>query len=61
MKDEIYLLLQPGDLIDFDHPSLGRLSLPVLEIIGLDFIRLNIPGADDEIWDFHDDCIGPPF
>jgi hypothetical protein len=60
MKTEIYPLLQPGDLIAFDHPSLGRLSLPVLEIIGLDFIRVNIPGAVDDIWDFHDDRIGPP-
>ena len=61
MKTEIYPLLQPGHLIAFDHPSLGRLLLPVLEVIGLDFIRVDIPGGTDDIWDFHDDRIGPPF
>jgi len=61
LKSEIYPLLQPGDQVSFDHPSLGRLFLPVLEVMGLDFIRMNIPGADDDIWDFHDERIGPPF
>ena len=61
MKTEIYPNLQPGDLFAFDHPSQGRLLLPVLEVIGLDFIRVNIPGADDDILDFHDARIGPPF
>ena len=61
LKAEVYQLLGPGHLIAFDPPSQGRLLLPVLEVMGLDFVRVNIPGADDDIWDFHDDRIGPPF
>ena len=61
MKADIYPLLQPGHLIAFDHPSQGRLLLPVLEVMGRNFIRVDIPRESDDILDFHDARIGPPF